>query len=36
MRFLPLSHSLLLANDTEALAKAIAKVFGTSSSYISI
>ena len=37
LKFLPLSHSLLLANDKEAITKAIAKVFGTSSGgYISI
>ena len=37
LKFLPLSHSLLLANDTEAITKAIAKVFGTSGGdYISI
>ncbi|MGA7369290.1 MAG: alpha/beta fold hydrolase [Nitrososphaeraceae archaeon] len=36
LKFLPLSHSLLLSNNTEAIAKAIAKIFGTSSSYISI
>jgi uncharacterized protein len=36
LKFLPLSHSLLLANNTEAITTAIAKVFGTSSGYISI
>jgi uncharacterized protein len=37
LKFLPLSHSLLRANNTEAITTAIAKVFGTSSSgYISI
>lgn len=36
LNFLPLSHSLLLANNTEAITKAVAKVFGTSSDYISI
>jgi pimeloyl-ACP methyl ester carboxylesterase len=36
LKFLPLSHSILLANNTEAITTAIAKVFGTSSGYISI
>ena len=30
LKFLPLSHSLLLSNNTEAITTAIAKVFGTS------
>jgi hypothetical protein len=36
LNFLPLSHSLLLSNNTEAITKAVAKIFGTSSDYISI
>ena len=36
LKFLQLSHSLLLANNTEYLTTTIAKVFGISSDYISI
>jgi uncharacterized protein len=36
LKFLPLSHSLLLANNTEAISKAVVKIFGNSSDYISI
>jgi pimeloyl-ACP methyl ester carboxylesterase len=36
LKFLPLSYSILLANDKEAITKAIAKVFGAGNDYISI
>ena len=36
LKFLPLSHSLLLANNTKSITTTIAKVFGISSDYISI